>query len=147
MLIHGVRPGPLIMLEFPTFINETVAMVLIATIMMYVLGLSMVRSLVKVLMVPRQKLMPIIFVLCVVGSFAIQSRVFDIWVMVVFGLLGFILREMEYPMAPLVLGIILGDIPGQEPAQGPRSFERGHHALLYPADLPGGCSCSRSSSC
>ena len=110
MLIHGIRPGPLIMLEFPTFIYETVAMVLIATIMMYVLGLSMVKSLVKVLMVPRQKLMPIIFILCVVGSFAIQSRLFDVWVMIVFGLLGFILREMEYPMAPLVLGIILGDI-------------------------------------
>ena len=110
MLIHGVRPGPLIMIEFPTFIYEVVAMVLLATIMMFVLGLSMVRPLVKVLMVPRTKLMPVIFILCVVGSFAIQSRLFDVGVMIAFGLLGYILREMEYPMAPLVLGIILGDI-------------------------------------
>ncbi len=110
MLIHGVRPGPLIMLEFPSFIYETVAMVLIATIMMFILGLSMVRPLVKVLQVPRQKLMPIVFTLCVVGSFALQSRLFDVLVMIVFGLIGFVLREMEYPMAPLVLGIILGDI-------------------------------------
>lgn len=110
MLIHGIRPGPLIMVEFPTFVYEVVAMVLLATIAMYVLGLSMVRSLVKVLMVPRQKLMPIIFVLCVVGSFALQARFFDISVMIFFGLIGFLLREMEYPMAPLVLGIILGDI-------------------------------------
>jgi len=110
MLIHGVRPGPLIMLEFPSFIYETVAMVLIATFMMFILGLSMVRPLVKVLQVPRQKLMPIVFVLCVVGSFALQSRLFDVLVMIVFGLIGFVLREMEYPMAPLVLGIILGDI-------------------------------------
>lgn len=110
MLIHGIRPGPLILIEFPTFIYEVVAMVLLATIAMYVLGLSMVRSLVKVLLIPRQKLMPIIFVLCVVGSFALQARLFDVGVMIVFGLLGFILREMEYPMAPLVLGIILGDI-------------------------------------
>jgi len=110
MLIHGIRPGPLILVEFPTFIYEVVAMVLLATIAMYVLGLSMVRSLVKVLLIPRQKLMPVIFVLCVVGSFALQARLFDVGVMIVFGLLGFILREMEYPMAPLVLGIILGDI-------------------------------------
>jgi len=110
MLIHGVRPGPLIMIEFPTFIYEVVAMVLLATIMMFVLGLSMVRPLVKVLQVPRQKLMPVIFILCVVGSFAIQARLFDVGVMIVFGILGYILREMEYPMAPLVLGIILGDI-------------------------------------
>jgi len=110
MLIHGIRPGPLILVEFPTFIYEVVAMVLLATIAMYVLGLSMVKSLVKVLLIPRQKLMPIIFVLCVVGSFALQARLFDVGVMIVFGLLGFILREMEYPMAPMVLGIILGDI-------------------------------------
>lgn len=110
MLIHGIRPGPLIMVEFPSFIYETVAMVFIATVMMFILGLTMVRPLVKVLQVPRQKLMPIVFTLCVVGSYALQSRLFDVSVMVVFGIIGFVLREMEYPMAPLVLGIILGDI-------------------------------------
>ena len=110
MLIHGVRPGPLIMIEFPTFIYEVVAMVLLSTTAMMILGLSMVRSLVKVLSIPRQKLMPIIFVLCVVGSFAIQARLFDVGVMIFFGIVGFLLREMEYTMAPLVLGIILGDM-------------------------------------
>jgi putative tricarboxylic transport membrane protein len=110
MFIHGVRPGPLIMVEFPSFVYEVVAMVLFATTAMFILGLSMVRALVKVLLVPRQKLMPIIFTLCVVGSYAITGRVFDVGVMVVFGLIGYVLREMDYPMAPLVLGIILGDI-------------------------------------
>lgn len=110
MFIHGVRPGPLIMVEFPSFVYEVVAMVLFATTAMFILGLSMVRLLVKVLLVPRQKLMPIIFTLCVVGSYAITGRVFDVGVMVVFGLIGYVLREMDYPMAPLVLGIILGDI-------------------------------------
>jgi putative tricarboxylic transport membrane protein len=60
--------------------------------------------------VPRERLMPVIFVLCTVGAFAIASRSFDIWVMLAFGVLGFALREMKYPMAPLVLGIVLGDI-------------------------------------
>ena len=110
MLIHGVRPGPLIMLEFPTFISEVVAMVFLATVAMFVLGLSMVRTLVKVLLVPRSKLMPIVFILCLVGSFAIQQRFFDIGVMIVFGILGYFMREMDYPMAPMVLGIVLGDI-------------------------------------
>ncbi|HCO48077.1 MAG TPA: transporter, partial [Spirochaetaceae bacterium] len=110
MLIHGVRPGPLIMIESPTFVYEVIAMVFFATIAMFVLGLSMVRPMVKILQVPRQKLMPIVFILCVVGSFALQSRLFDVGVMIFFGIVGFILREMEYPMAPLVLGIILGDM-------------------------------------
>ncbi|TFH03656.1 MAG: transporter, partial [Spirochaetales bacterium] len=110
MFIHGVRPGPLIMIEFPSFVYEVVVMVLFATTAMLILGLSMVRGLVKVLLVPRQRLMPIVFTLCVIGSYAITGRVFDVGVMVVFGVLGFYLREMDYPMAPLILGIILGDI-------------------------------------
>jgi hypothetical protein len=54
--------------------------------------------------------MPVVFVLCVIGSYAIAQRMFDVWVMVLFGLFGFVLRQMKYPMAPLVLGIVLGDI-------------------------------------
>jgi len=110
MLIHGVRPGPLIMIENPIFIYEVVSMALLATFAMFVLGLTMVKTLVKVLLVPRTKLMPIVFALCVVGAFALSSRLYDVGIMAVFGLIGFLLREMEYPMAPLVLGIILGEI-------------------------------------
>jgi putative tricarboxylic transport membrane protein len=77
---------------------------------MFILGLSMVRGLVKILQVPRQKLMPIIFVLCVIGAYAVQQRPFDIGVMIAFGILGYFMKEMDYPVAPMVLGIILGDI-------------------------------------
>lgn len=110
MFIHGIRPGPLIMIESPSFVYSVVAMVMLASTAMMILGLSMVKPLVKVLMVPRQKLMPIVFVLCVVGAYAITGRIFDVGVMVVFGVIGYYMREMEYPVAPLVLGIILGDI-------------------------------------
>ncbi|MBV6656788.1 MAG: tripartite tricarboxylate transporter permease, partial [Devosiaceae bacterium] len=58
--------------------------------------------------VPREILMPLVFVLCVIGPYALTQRIFEIWVMVGFGLVGFLLRQMNYPMAPLVLGIILG---------------------------------------
>lgn len=110
MFIHGVRPGPLIMIESPEFVYKVVAMVFLATCAMFILGLSMVKYVVKVLQVPRTKLMPIIFTLCVVGSFAIQSRIFDVKVMVFFGILGFLMLEMEYPVAPMILGLILGNM-------------------------------------
>jgi putative tricarboxylic transport membrane protein len=118
MFIHGIRPGPLIMIEFPGFVFQVVAMVFMATFAMLVLGLLITRPLLYVLAVPRERLMPIIFVLCTIGSFAIAGRVFDIYVMFAFGIIGFILREMEYPMAPLVLGIVLGDLLD-------KSFRRG----------------------
>lgn len=110
MFIHGVRPGPLIMIEFPTFVAEVVAMMLLAGVGILVYGLLLTRPLLYVLAVPRERLMPVIFVLCTIGSFAIASRLFDVWVMLAFGLVGFVLREMRYPMAPLVLGLVLGDI-------------------------------------
>ncbi len=110
MFIHGVRPGPLIMVEFPTFISEVVAMMLLAGAGILIYGLLLTRPLLYVLAVPRERLMPLIFVLCTIGSFAIASRLFDVYVMLAFGLLGFGLRTMKYPMAPLVLGLVLGDI-------------------------------------
>jgi putative tricarboxylic transport membrane protein len=110
MYIHGIRPGPMIMVENPSFLFQVVGILLLATIAITIYGLSLTRLLVKVLVVPREKLMPVIFVLCVVGSFAITQRMFDVYVMLIFGIVGFILREMKYPMAPLVLGIILGDL-------------------------------------
>ena len=110
MLIHGIRPGPLIMIEAPTFVFQVVWMVLLATVAMGAFGLVLTRPLLTILRVPRERLMPIVFVLCVIGPFAITQRLFDVYVMLFFGIVGFILREMKYPMAPLVLGIILGDI-------------------------------------
>jgi putative tricarboxylic transport membrane protein len=110
MIIHGVRPGPLIMVEAPTFVYEVVAMMLFATIGILIYGLTLTRFLIKVLSVPKPIIVPIIFVLCVVGSYAISSRLFDVWVMLGFGVLGYALRRAAFPIAPLVLGLVLGDL-------------------------------------
>ena len=110
MVLHGVRPGPMIMIEFPTFVYEVVVMTMFAAIAILILGILLTPALLKVLAIRRERLMPVVFVLCVIGSYAIEQRMFDVWVMVIFGVLGFALRQMRYPMAPLVLGIVLGDI-------------------------------------
>ncbi len=110
LFIHGVRPGPMLMIENPTFVYEVVAILVLATLAITIYGLSLTKLLVRVLLIPREKLMPVIYVLCVIGPYAITQRMFDVWVMVAFGIVGFALRQMKYPMAPLVLGIILGDL-------------------------------------
>jgi putative tricarboxylic transport membrane protein len=110
MIIHGVQPGPLIMVNNPQFVYDVVAMMLYATIGIFVFGLLLVRPLLKVLQIPREIIMPIVFVLCVIGSYAISQRLFDVWTMLGFGIVGFILRRYNYPMAPFVLGIVLGDL-------------------------------------
>ena len=110
MLIHGVQPGPLIMVNNPQFVYDVVTMMLFASIGILIYGLTLTQLLVKILQVPQTLVMPVVFVLCAVGSFAIASRFFDIYVMLAFGIIGFILRQFNYPMAPLVLGIVLGDL-------------------------------------
>jgi len=110
MWLHGVRPGPLLMLEFPNYIWEVTAMMIMASFASLIISLAFVRGQVKILLVPRPVLMPIVFVLCVIGSYAINVRIFDIWVMFVFGIIGYAMRNYNYPAAPLVLGVILGDM-------------------------------------
>ncbi|HUQ73233.1 MAG TPA: tripartite tricarboxylate transporter permease [Burkholderiales bacterium] len=110
MIIHGVQPGPMLMVNQPQFVYDVVAMTTLATLGMLFFGLFMVRPLLKIIQIPRSIIMPVIFVMCVVGSFAIASRVFDIWLMVAIGVGGFLLRRQNYPIAPFVLGLVLGDI-------------------------------------
>lgn len=110
MLIHGLNPGPNLIVSTPEFVYQIVAMLIIADMTKLFFGLTLVRPLLWILLVPRERLMPIVFVLCTVGAFAIAQRTFDIYVMLFFGLLGFGLRELKFPMAPLILGLVLGDL-------------------------------------
>ena len=126
MLIHGVKPGPMIMIESPQFVYDVVAMMLLATIGILIYGLTLTKLLVQVLRVPTTIIVPIIFVLCVIGTFALAGRLFDVWTMLLFGVLGFVLRQFRFPVAPLVLGIVLGDLLE-------KSFRRG--LVLSDGDL------------
>ena len=110
MIIHGVRPGPMLMIEQPQFVYDVVAMNVMATVAMLFFGLFLVRPLLLVLTVPRTLIMPMVFLLCTVGSFAIASRLFDVWTMLAVGVAGFFLRRFGYQMAPFVLGLVLGDL-------------------------------------
>ena len=110
MIIHGVQPGPMLMVNQPQFVYDVVTMTLFATLAILFFGLFMVRPLLKVIMVPRSIIMPIIFVLCTVGSYSIASRLFDVWIMLTVGVAAFVLRKFGYPVAPFVLGLVLGDI-------------------------------------
>ncbi|MBR0681262.1 tripartite tricarboxylate transporter permease [Roseomonas eburnea] len=110
MIIHGVRPGPMLMIENPQFVYDVVAMNVYATVAMLFFGLFLVRPLLKVLTVPRTIIMPIVFVLCTVGSFAIAQRLFDVWTMLGVGVAIFYLRRHGYHAAPFVLGLVLGDL-------------------------------------
>ncbi len=108
LLLHGVRPGPMILFEFPGFVQEMGGIMFVASMVLFICGIFVARFFIKVLDTPPRILMPIIAVLSVMGAYAINLRIFDVYVMILLGLMFFLLLKMHYPVAPFVLGIILG---------------------------------------
>lgn len=107
-LMHGYRPGPLLMSETPEFLYQVCVYLAVASVAMWLLALVLSKVTVKILGLEKVMLMPIIFVLCVVGSYVINYNMFDVRVMFVFGVIGFFLAELKFPAAPFLLGVILG---------------------------------------
>ncbi|MGI5173493.1 tripartite tricarboxylate transporter permease [Treponema sp. OMZ 840] len=107
-LMHGYRPGPLLMTESPSFIYSICTYLAFASITMWIVALFMSKMTIRILGVQKKILMPIIFTLCVIGSYLINYNLFDIKVMFVFGLIGTVLSNLKFPAAPFLLGVILG---------------------------------------
>jgi putative tricarboxylic transport membrane protein len=108
LMLHGVTPGPMITFEHPTFILEITAILLLASLAMWVTGMLLARQVVKVLRIPPPIFMPVIGVLCIIGSYALGLNTFNLYLMIPVGIISYFLSEMGYPIAPLVIGVILG---------------------------------------
>ncbi|MBA3012605.1 MAG: tripartite tricarboxylate transporter permease, partial [Proteobacteria bacterium] len=108
LMLHGVTPGPMITFEHPTFILEIAAILLLASIAMWVNGMLLARQVVKVLKIPTQIFMPVIGMLCIIGSYSLGLNIFNLYLMLPVGIICYFLTEMGYPIAPLVIGVILG---------------------------------------
>ena len=107
-LLHNIVPGPMLNIDHPNLISQMSAITLLGSIFLGICSLTLAKPISKVLLIPPVVFMPIVAVLCTIGSYAINLNTFDLTVMLIFGVIGYFLREMGYPGAPLVLGIILG---------------------------------------
>jgi putative tricarboxylic transport membrane protein len=107
-IIRGLRPGPSLFAEHGNLVYILFAGFMIAAIMTVTFGLSSARLFARVLNVPKRILPPIIFALCIVGSYAIQNSVFDVYVAIFFGILGYFMRKFDFHGSPIVLALILG---------------------------------------
>jgi len=107
-IIHGLQPGPLMMTQRPDLFWGIVASMYIGNAMLLVLNMPMIGMWVQVLKLPYRILFPLILMFCIVGVFASGNAAFDVFVMVVFGVLGYLMRKFGYEPAPLVLAFVLG---------------------------------------
>lgn len=108
--IHSITPGPLLFKTSADLVYALLAAFIIANIVMMISELLGLPILAKVLCVPGFYLLPIVIACCFVGSFAANNRIFDILVMVIFGLVGYLLKRCDYPLAPMVVGFILAPL-------------------------------------
>ncbi|MCC4273470.1 tripartite tricarboxylate transporter permease [Marinomonas communis] len=110
LFIHGLNPGPLLLIEQPHMFWFTVGNLTLANIFVLIFGLTGIRIFSKLVECPKGVLIPLILLLSVVGAYAINNSVVDVWWMLAFGVLGYFMRLYNYPIGPVILGVILSKL-------------------------------------
>lgn len=110
MIIWGLRPGPLLFTEHPDFVWGLIGSLYIANLVTVLINLAFIPVFVKVLTLPFTILAPVIYILCIVGGYAPTQTMHDVWLMFLFGIVGYLMRKLNYPVAPAVLAIVLGPL-------------------------------------
>jgi TctA family transporter len=110
LYVKGMNPGPTVFLEQPELIYAVFVSFFIANILLLPLGFIAIKSATQLLRVPRDLLMPIILLFCIVGTFAINNTVFGVGIMMFLGVIAYLLEENGFPIAPAILGLVLGGL-------------------------------------
>ena len=106
----GLEPGPRLFVDQKEFVWGLIASLYVANLFAVLVNLAFIPAFIWVLRMPFAVLAPMIFILCVVGGYAPTQDMHDVWLMLLFGVVGYLLRKLDYPMAPMVLAIVLGPL-------------------------------------
>ena len=109
-MMYGLQPGPLLFKDHPKLAWGVIASMYIGNVMLVVLNTVFIPVFVSVLRMPQTILMPLILVLTVVGSYSLSNSMEDVWVMIIFGIIGYFTKKYSYPTPPLILGLVLGPL-------------------------------------
>jgi putative tricarboxylic transport membrane protein len=109
LLIWGLQPGPLLFVEQKEFVWGLIASMYLGNVVGLLVVLSTVPLFASILRIPFSIIAPVIIVICAIGAYTVHGAMLDIWFMLVFGVLGYLFKKLDYPLAPLVLALVLGD--------------------------------------
>jgi putative tricarboxylic transport membrane protein len=109
LLIWGLQPGPLLFVEKPDIVWGLIASMYLGNLAGLFVVLTCVPLFASILRIPFSIIAPVIIVICAVGAYTVHNATFDVWLMLGFGVLGYIFKKLDYPMAPMVLALVLGD--------------------------------------
>ena len=110
LMIHSIQPGPTLFLTNGDVVWAMIAACLVSTVLMFAIMTASVGMVARLSLLPKSFLLPVIMVFCVVGAFALDNTMFDVWVMLAFGLVGFFLERAKIPLGPFVIGFVLAPL-------------------------------------
>ena len=129
LTLHGIRPGPLLMQERPDLFWGVITSMYLGNIMLLILNLPLVGLFIQILRIPYPILAPLILLFCLVGAYSTSGQVADVFIMVCFGLLGYLMRKFKFEAAPLILALILGK-PMEESLRQALGISQGSFAIF-----------------
>ncbi len=130
LVIHGLQPGPLLFRDNPDVVYTIMATALVANVVMVGIMIGALGVLAKLMYAPRNYLIPAILVFCVVGSFALNNRMFDVWVMMAMAGVGFLMERYKIPLAPFVIGFVLAPVAEESLGAGLQSSAGSYWPLV-----------------
>ena len=110
LMIWGLQPGPMLFVEQKDFVWGLIASMYLGNIVGLVVVLATVPLFAAILRIPFSVIAPVIIVICAIGAYTVHNAMFDVWLMLVFGVVGYVFKKLDYPLAPLVLALVLGDM-------------------------------------
>jgi putative tricarboxylic transport membrane protein len=134
LLIWGLQPGPLLFIEQKDFVWGLIASMYLGNIAGLIVVLTCVPLFAAILRIPFSVIAPVIIVICTVGAYTVHNSMFDVWMVVVFGVFGYFFRKLQYPLAPMVLAIVLGDNAEASFRQA-MLFSRGEMIIFFETPL------------
>ena len=129
--VHGLQPGPMFIRKNPEAFQAILIAGIIACFALLVLGLLVAPRISKVITIPKNVMIPVVTSLCVIGSFACNNRLFDVALMFLFGVIGFLMRRFDYPVAPLILAMVLGQMMDSNFRQAVSLASSADHPILF----------------
>lgn len=108
LMLHGLQPGPLLLREYPGVVYGIYAAMLLSTILMYIIMMGGIRVFPTLLRIKKSFLLPFVLVIGLVGCYNLQYSISDVWIAVIFGIIGYFLKQYDYPFTPIIISLILG---------------------------------------
>jgi putative tricarboxylic transport membrane protein len=136
LMIWGLQPGPMLFKEKPEFVWGLIASMYTGNVIGVVMVLACVPLFAAILRIPFSILTPLIVAICAVGAYSVHGSMIDVWYMLVFGVIGYVFKKLDYPLAPLVLALVLGDLAENALRQS-LIMSQGSLAILFTRPISG----------